>query len=487
MGKGYLSLTVAVAAIGGVLFGYDSGVINGVLAMIPFQQTFPWANPAMKGFIVSSLQLGCFLGSLGAGYFCERFGRKRSILAGAICFVIGGTLQASSHGIPQLIVSRIIAGFAVGILSMGVPLYLSEVAPASTRGALVSMQQFAITLGILISFWIDYGSLHIQGNNSWRVPFGIQVGIAGIMALGMLLLPESPRWLMTHGQESRAEANLNRLRDHRAISTGSTAAELSAINESIALERQIGSGKWSELFAHGMWRRTLIGVLIQIFQQLTGINAVMYYASSILAQAGFDTQSTALLATAGSGIVNVVFTLPGLYFIDRVGRRPLLLSGAAVMVTGMVILGVLIAIYGPDFSNSAAPYACLVMMYIFTAGFAFSWGPIGWVYPSEIYPLRIRSKAISLTTASNWLFNFAVSQLVPVLMDAIDWGLYIIFAGFGLIMFIWVFFYVPETKGKSLEEIDLMFGTKSGGFASMAPSLHPASEKSLDVSTEEKA
>ncbi|RKP13961.1 general substrate transporter, partial [Piptocephalis cylindrospora] len=464
--------------IGGVLFGYDSGVINGVLAMTPFQQTFQWKNSAMKGFIVSSLQLGCFLGSLGAGYFCEKFGRKRSVLGGASLFVIGGALQASAHGIPQLIVSRIIAGFAVGILSMGVPLYLSEVAPAKIRGTLVSMQQLAITLGILIAFWIDYGTLNISGNNSWRVPFGIQVGIAGIMAIGMIFLPESPRWLMDNNLEERAEANINRLRNERAIASGETAAEVSEIRESIAFECEVGSGKWSELFVNGMWRRTLIGVLIQIFQQLTGINAVMYYASSILAQAGFDSQSTALLATAGSGIVNVVFTFPGLYFIDRAGRRPLLLSGAAIMTVGMVILGVLIAVYGPEFSNTAAPYGCLVMMYIFTAGFAFSWGPIGWVYPSEIYPLRIRSKAIALTTASNWLFNFAVSQLVPVLMEAIDWGLYIIFAAFGLIMLIWVYFYVPETKGKTLEEIDLMFGSRAGG---RAPAPLSSTEKTNDT------
>jgi len=234
--------------------------------------------------------------------------------------------------------------------------------------------------------------------------------------------------------------------------------EIDQVQLSVAMEKEIGNGSFKELFANGMWRRLGLGVVLQMFQQLTGINALMYYAPQILAHAGFDGIKIQLLATAGTGVVNVIMTFPGIFLVDKLGRRPLLMGGAALTSTTMAVLGAMICIYGPDYVNRAAPFVCLVMMYLFICGFAPTWGPIGWIYPSEIYPLRIRAKAISITTASNWLFNFIVAQIVPYLMDSINWGLYFVFAGFSLLMGAWVFFFVPETKGKSLEEIDEVFG-----------------------------
>jgi len=455
MSSFYLILTAFVSAIGGLLFGYDIGVINGVLEMGPFKDTFNWQNATQEGFIVSSLQLGCFIGSIFSSILCDRLGRRRSILVGAVVFCVGGTAQTFASSLPPLYAGRLIAGLAIGLLSMAVPLYLSEIAPKEIRGRLVSMQQLAITVGILMSFTINYGTSHIDSNNSWRVPFAIQVIISVLMAIGMLFLPSSPRWLVLHNYVQFGERALAKL---RGGNSNTVKEEFEEIQDNIRLEREIGDGSWSELFSNGMWKRLAIGVALQMFQQLTGINAVMYYAPRILNEAGFSSKNITLLAVAGTGVVNVLMTFPGIFFVDRLGRRPLLISGALIMAATMTILGTLIATNGPDYVNASIPLVCLIMVYLFVSAFAYSWGPIGWIYPSEIYPLRIRAKATSITTSSNWLFNFIIAQIFPALLNSIQWGVLLLFAGFSVSMAAWVWLSVPETKGKSLEEIDKLFG-----------------------------
>jgi sugar porter (SP) family MFS transporter len=455
MSSFYLILTAFVSAIGGLLFGYDIGVINGVLEMGPFKDTFKWENSTQEGFIVSSLQLGCFIGSIFSSILCDRLGRRRSILVGAVVFCVGGAAQTFASTLPPLYAGRLIAGLAIGLLSMAVPLYLSEIAPKEIRGRLVSMQQLAITVGILVAFLINWGTSSIASDNSWRVPFGLQVAFSVLMAIGMLFLPSSPRWLVSHNYVQLGERALAKLRGGQS---NDVKEEFDEIQENIRLEREIGDGSWSELFSNGMWKRLAIGVALQMFQQLTGINAVMYYAPRILKASGFSATDITLLAVAGTGVVNVVMTFPGIFLVDRLGRRPLLISGALIMAAAMSALGAMIAIFGPDYVNHAVPWACLVMVYVFVSAFAYSWGPIGWIYPSEIYPLRIRAKATSITTSSNWLFNFIIAQVFPALLNSIQWGVLLLFAGFSISMAGWVWLSVPETKGKSLEEIDKLFG-----------------------------
>jgi len=374
---------------------------------------------------------------------------------GSVIFVVGGITQTLSSSLAPLYIGRLVAGIAIGILSMGVPLYLSEMSPKDLRGRLVAMQQLAITLGILIAFLINLGCSYIPGDISWRIPFGIQVLIAILMAIGMIFLPSSPRWLLTKGRAEQASQSLVKVRGGDSVDVR---AEYEEMKEHIRLEKEIGDGSWKELVVNGMWKRVVLGLALQMFQQLTGINAVMYYAPAILGKAGFRSLSAKLIGTAGTGVVNVLMTFPGIFLVDRLGRRPLLISGALLMAIWMGILGAMVGIYGPAYTNPAIPFVCLVMMYLFTASFAPTWGPIGWIYPSEIYPMRIRAKATSLTTASNWLFNFIVAETVPILMTSIGYGVYLLFAGFGLLMAAWVILTVPETKGKSLEEIDSLFG-----------------------------
>ncbi|RKP12261.1 sugar transporter [Piptocephalis cylindrospora] len=455
MSNSYLYLTVLVSAIGGLLFGYDIGVISGVLEMPRFKETFNWNSPLEKGFIVSSLHLGCLLGCIISSWMCDGLGRRWTIILGALVFCLGGAFQTLATSLPFLFSGRIISGIAIGTLSMAVPLFLAEIAPKHLRGRLVSCHQLAITIGILVSFCINFACSSIADDGSWRIPLAMQMVISALMAFGMLFLPASPRWLMSRGRVDQAATALRRI---RGSAGPEVQQELDEVQDSIRLEREIGHGTWKECFSNGMWRRTLIGITLQAFQQLTGINAVLYYAPQIVRAAGFNNLQVALLATAGTGLINMCMTLPGIYLVDRVGRRVLLVSGGIMCALWMSLLGILMAVYGPTYDVKAVPFVCLAAVYLFTASFSYSWGPTSWVYPSELYPLRIRAKAMSMTTASNWLFNFLVAQAVPGLLQSIDWGLYLIFAGFGLGMALWVYFAVPETKGKSLEEVDALFG-----------------------------
>ncbi|RKP08472.1 sugar transporter [Thamnocephalis sphaerospora] len=458
MGKGFMLLTTGVTAIGGFLFGYDVGVIGGCITMTQFLNVFPAIaeDEVLKGFVVASLTIGCLIGALATSYFADRFGRKLSCMGGAAIFTVGALLQTIASSLAVLILGRFIAGLAVGMLSAIVPLYLSEIAPKEKRGALVSAQQLTITIGIVISFFTNFGSDQLEGDLAFRLPFGIQMVFSTFMIIGMVFLPRSPRWLVAQGRVKEAMEVLVRVRD----SVSDAQQELDEIQDSIRLEREIGNGSWRELKDNGMWRRVLIGIGLQMFQQLTGINVVMYYSNDVLKSAGFTGRQLTLLSTAVTGIVNVVATLPGMYLIDRAGRRVLLLTGDLVMAASFAVLAALIGVYQPEFSVKAVPWVCLIMMCIFTAGFAYSWGPICWVYPSEIFPLRIRAKAVSLATASNWLFNALIGLLAPLLMKLLGWGFYLVLVGFLAIMGTWVFFKVPETKGKSLEDMDAIFGDK---------------------------
>lgn len=470
--KVYVYLCAALSAIGGLLFGYDIGVISGILTMKHFREEFP-TGPVKEGTIVSSLLAGCFFGALISGYFADKIGRRFSILGGSLLFIVGSVLQATATTFVQLYFGRIIAGLSIGDLSMIVPLYQSEISPKEIRGRLVSLQQWSITIGIAISFWIDYFTERIDSPAQWRIPLWIQVVPAIILAVGTLFLPFSPRWLMDHDREEEAIVVLAKLRAGGDKNAAVVQEEYLEIKDNVLFEREFAAKNYFELVKKGpenIRRRMILGIFIQIFQQLTGINAIMYYAPQIFLNAGLKENSSSLLATGINGLVNMLATIPAILWIDRWGRRPTLISGGIFMGISMLIIGLILAIDGHKYyepginknsvrlRSTSSSYAVIVFIYTFVASFAYSWGPTGWIYPAEIYPLRIRSKAMSVTTASNWLFNFLIGQIVPTMMDKITWGTYIIFGVFGIIMAISVLIFYPETKGKSLEEMDGLFG-----------------------------
>lgn len=462
----YMYLVSGFAAIGGLLFGYDIGVISGVVEDENFISLFT-LDTQKKSMVVSILVAGCFIGALFAGWLADRIGRKMSIMSSSVIFSAGALLQTFASEIYIMYIGRFIAGLSIGLLSMAVPLYQSELADPAIRGRLVSLQQWAITIGIALSFWTNYICARLLKNEiAWRLPLGLQAVPSVILFVGCFFMPYSHRWLISVGREDEAKEALARLRSNGDVYHPVVINEFLEIKAIIDAERQSDESSYSDLFTGSVLRRTLLGIFIQAFQQLTGINSVMYYAPGIFKQAGFDKQA-GLLATAINGIVNMSATIPAILYVDQWGRRKTLMAGAMIMTVGMGVVGFVIAGCGKSviedgeavikMSNEIASYSVIAFIYVFVAGFAFSWGPIAWIYPGEIFPMRVRSKATSLTTASNWAFNYLVSYFSPILMEKITWGLYIIFAAFCVTMTLAIYFFYPETRGYSLEEIDIMF------------------------------
>ena len=365
---------------------------------------------------------------------------------------------------------RFVAGLGVGSLSMAVPLYLSELAPKEIRGRLISLQQLTITIGLMVAFWVNVGTENITGDAAWRIPLGIQMAPAAVLFVGTIFLPFSPRWLINKGRNAEALSVLARLHSNGDETAPHVVSEYEEIVAQVEHERAVSVSSYLELFKGTLLRRLVLGILIQIFQQFTGINSIMYYAPVIFQQAGVPGRSASLIASGVNGVLNVLATIPAILFLDRLGRRFVLISGALIMGTAMLLCGIVMAATGRVYrdeetgqmdidmsGNIHASYFCIVMVYFFVAGFAYSWGPCGWVYPAEIYPLSIRAKGTSLTTAANWLMNFIISLFVPVMLTTITWGTYIFFGCCCMIMAICVFLFYPETKGRSLEEMDVVF------------------------------
>ncbi|KAJ1900497.1 hypothetical protein LPJ66_001429 [Kickxella alabastrina] len=468
MGKNFQAYFVgAVSALGGFLFGYDIGVMSSILEMEYWKVYFNRPSSVEVGVIVSLLTAGCFVGSLAAGWIADKFSRKRTIMASSLVFCLGAAIQCGSRNRGMLIAGRFVAGLAVGCLSMAVPVFQSEIAPAHIRGRLVSLQQWAITWGLLIAFWIDYGCHFIDSDASWRIPMGIQIVPALILFVAMFFIPYSPRWLVDHDQAEKAHQVLARLRANGDINAPEVLAELEEIKEAVRVERETAVRSYMDLLRFPIRRRIILGVAIQALQQLTGINVIMYYATSIFKQSGLTGDNASLIAQGVNGVVNMLATVPAILWIDRWGRRKTLIFGSLGCGLTYFIKAVATGAtqhktYDEDGSLNlnlpkGASYLAIVMMYLFVVSFAMSWGPIGWIYPSEIFPMHMRSKANSITTASNWLFNFVIGLVAPILIKKITWGLDLIFA---IIMFasvgiIYLFF--PETKNRSLEEMEVIF------------------------------
>ncbi|CAO3608494.1 unnamed protein product [Mucor hiemalis] len=472
MGSFLLYAVCAFAAIGGFCFGYDTGVISGVLTMEDFifkMSGNTELTSLQTGTITGLLLAGCFVGSLLAGPSAEHFSRKRTIVIASFVFIIGAAVQTGANGYAMMVVGRAIAGLGIGALSMIVPLYQSELAPKEIRGRLIALQQLMITIGIMVAFWVGAGTEKITGQASWRIPLGIQIAPAIVLGFGAMFLPYSPRWLLSKGRNAEALAVLAQLHAKGDESNPLVTAEYEEIIAQIELERAVAVGSYLELFQGKLRRRMVLGIIIQVFQQFTGINSIMYYAPRIFQQAGVNGNSASLIASGVNGVLNVLATIPAVLYIDRLGRRFVMISGALIMGSAMILCGAVMGGTGVvttlangdksiDMSgNTHASYFSIVCIYIFVAGFAYSWGPVGWVYPAEIYPLSVRAKGTSLTTAANWLMNFVISEICPIMLAKITWGTYIFFGCCCAFMATIVYFFYPETKGKSLEEMDIVF------------------------------
>ena len=435
---------IAVIVLAGALFGYDQGVISG--ALIGIEKAFDVGHVALE-IVTSWVTFGALFGSLAGGYAADLFGRKRVLLAAAALFIIGALIQAFAPNVPVLVFARLVAGFGVGVAAVAAPLYAAELAPAAQRGRFVSSYQLAITVGIFVAYFVNQA---LAGPEGWRAMLGAAAVPGVLLALAVLTAVESPRWFAKVGRRDDALQTLIALGAEKDAE-----ARLAAIAASLRAE--VKTPSWSDVFAP-RWRTPLrIGLGLAVLQQVTGINAIIYYSNSIFAAAGFATPAAQAQATTwGIGAVNVLSTFIAIAFIDRLGRRPLLIAG-------LIGMGLSLAAVGFAFWRSGAPgdvggsagVITLVALVVYIISFAFSLGPVTWTVINEIYPGEVRGRAVAVATAVNWGAAFLVSGFFLSLVKAIGQAYtFWLFAAFCVIGLIWVIIDVPETRGRSLEEIE---------------------------------
>jgi sugar porter (SP) family MFS transporter len=433
----HVAVGAGVTALGGLLFGYDTGVVSGALLFL--QKDFGGLSSFQEELVTSLLLVGAVVGALLAGRVADLLGRRLTVLITAAIFVVGVLLAAFTPTYPVLLVARVIIGLAVGSSSMVVPLYIGEVVPPKVRGGLVSLNQLAITSGILVSYLIDYG---LSGTGNWRLMFGLAAIPAVLLFTGMLFQKESPHWLIRQDRIDEARDVLKRVRNSDDIED--EIRDVQEVSRKQAGVRELLSPKIRPLL--------FVGVLLAVFQQITGINTVIYYAPTLLQGAGFG-NSAALLANVVNGAVNVGMTIVAIWLLDRVGRRPLLLSGTAGMAVGMAITAC--SFLGGEHLHGALAIVAVAGLLIYTGSFAIGLGPVFWLLIAEIYPLRIRGAAMSVATMANWGANFVVTISFLTLLTAIDGvGVFFLFGFLTLVALAYFWRKVPETKGRSLQEIE---------------------------------
>jgi SP family galactose:H+ symporter-like MFS transporter len=444
-----MAVVLAVVIVAGALFGYDQGVISGALDGI--KREFSLGSLLVE-VVTSWVTLGALLGSLAGGDLADRLGRKKAVLVAGALFAAGALLQALAPDATLLVVGRLVVGFGVGVAAVAAPLYGAELAPAAFRGRFVSAYQLAITIGIFLAYLVDGW---LAAGNSWRMMLGVSLVPGVLLMLVALLAPESPRWLVKMGRRDEALGLMVRIRPGVDATP-----RLASIEASLSEEAKQAS--WREVFDPAWRRPLLIAIGLAVFQQITGINAIIYYADEIFAAAGFATaEAQTAVTTWAIGGVNVLATFIAIAFIDRLGRRPLLLAGLVGMGISLVVVGLAFLSIGPGAAvggPSAAGIVTLVALVVFIISFAFSLGPVVWTVISEIFPGRVRGRAVAVATAVNWGSAFLVSQFFLTLIDAIGVSAtFWLFALFCLLGWIWTYRRVPETRGRSLEQIEQMW------------------------------
>jgi MFS transporter, SP family, galactose:H+ symporter len=435
----FVRLVAGMGALAGLLFGYGTGVIAGALL---FVRDHFGLSPFAQGVVVSAMLLGAAGGATVAGRVGERFGRRSSVVIAAIVFVVGALVCALAPTTAVLVIGRVVAGVGVGMASTSAPVYISEVSPQRLRGALLTMFQLAVTVGILASFLV---ALVLEPGAHWRAMFAISAIPGVILAIGMYLVPPSPRWLVERGRVEEASAVLVHLRGEGVD------VEIEMVEIRTAAAHPTGS--WHELLQPGIRLALIVGVGLAILQQITGINAVLYYAPTIFRSAGLESESSAILAGAGLGLVNVVFTVVAIRLIDRLGRRTLLLAGSVGMIVGLFALGLSFAL--PHLSSTTSATIAIAGTAFYLAAFAVSLGPIVWVLNAEIYPLSVRSLANGTASLAHWVANFlVVLTFLPLIHLIGSAAMYWIYAGITLAGIGFIAAYVPETRDRSLESIE---------------------------------
>ncbi|GAB3063515.1 sugar porter family MFS transporter [Virgibacillus ainsalahensis] len=432
-------------ALGGLLYGFDQGVISGVLLFI--ENDFPLSS-FMEGVVVSSLLLGAIFGSASAGWLSDKIGRRKAIAIIAILFIVGSLGSALAPGVTTLIIARIINGLGVGGSMAIIPVYMSELAPTHMRGKLTALYQLMLTVGILTSYFSNHLLAPME---AWRWMLAVSAlpGIA--ILIGLIFMPESPRWLLRRNEESKAKEVMQLFREPKEI------------NEEIRAIKQIEQGENKNALGvlKSKWVRPMliVAVLVGVFQQIVGINAVIYYAPTIFRSAGLE-DAASTLGTMGIGVVNVLMTVVAIMTVDKLGRKKLLNIGGIGMSVSLIILSSILFTAG---LNDSTAWLTVVMLAIYVMSFAVSWGAVAWVLIPELFPLKARGAGTGVAIMGMSAANLVVTLVFPMLLDVIGiaW-MFVIFAVIGLTSIGFVSLFVPETKGRSLEEIenDLRDGKK---------------------------
>ncbi|KAK9372539.1 general substrate transporter [Lipomyces chichibuensis] len=485
-------IVASFACFGGILYGYDTGSISGIIAMDHFKHVFathqddggnPFLTSSQKSLIVSILSAGTSIGSFSMSFVGEIFGRRINLIIGCAVFAIGVALQAAASAIPLFAVGRFFAGLGLGFISAVVPLYQSEAAPKWIRGSIVSGYQWAITIGLLIASIVNNSTQNRTNTSAYRIPICIQFAWGLILAVGMAILPESPRYFVKKGKLDEARKSLGRLSalppDHEYVSE-----QLLEIRANYEYELSCGSTGFIHCFTNEGRQiyRLVVVTTVQALQQLSGINFIFYYGTDFFQKSGITDPFTINLIT---NIVNVVMTPPGMYAVERIGRRKLLLVGAI----GMCAAEYIVAIVGVSVNSVVSNKVLIAFVCMYIAFFASTWGPVAWVVTGETFSLRTRSKSVALCTMSNWIWNFGIGFATPYMVDSgpgnanLGPKVFFIWGTFCLAAVVFVFLFVFETKGLSLEEVDELYEKVSS--ARQSSSFVPTHALSEDIKNAE--
>ncbi|RMJ05048.1 hypothetical protein CDV36_014278 [Fusarium kuroshium] len=475
----YVFGAALLASFGGFSFGYDQGVVSITLTMPQFQQTFPEIAPGHSrygfntGFMTGMLEFGAFTGCLFFPILADRYSRKLGLAAATAFFCVGAIIQTAANNYGTLVAGRTIGGVGVGTLAMGAPLYISEIAPPNLRGSLLVLEAISIVIGAIIAYWITYGSRDISGDWAFRLPFLLQMAPALAVGIGIQFFPFSPRWLAMRHRNQDALDSLAKLRrlpvtDARVQQEWKGIIREVEIQE-LLLEREHGAAtnpvllefqQWGDLFKPKYIRRTTVALAIPFFQQFSGINAFVYYAPIFFAALGQDYEMSLIL----SGMVNIcqfVAGIPTFLFLDKVGRRKLAIFGGIAMgIPHMIMAGVVNKYNNKWADHPGMGWFGVALIYIYVLAYASSYGPLAWTLPAEVFPSSKRAKGVGAATAMVWLANFIIGVVVPEMQLKLGWGTYLFFGCFCFGASVFSFFLVPETAGKSLEQIAGAFGDR---------------------------
>ncbi|KIL00300.1 hypothetical protein PAXRUDRAFT_130244 [Paxillus rubicundulus Ve08.2h10] len=474
VGRPLLYMSSALASLGDAMFGYGQGIIAAVqvqpsfihrmfgktVTMAQIQAGSTGVDPWEQAITVSCLNITAFFASFLAAYICDVMGRRMSVRLGAIMYFIAALIQIFAPNLGALIAGRSIQGIGVGILSMTVPILQCEIAPGHARGLFVCIEYICLNLGYAVSAWVGYGFFFAMPSEiSWRGPYVVQAALAAVLVAWTFVLPETPRWLVANGFQQEGLSTLADLHGGGDTTHPNIVATYAEIVAAVEFERKMGQASWRQVLCQ-YTSRSIVGITCQMFAQLNGINAILYFLPSNLTRAGFST-SRSLLYAGACALIYCSGTIPAMFLIDKWGRRTILLIGSVALAASLSIVG------GLQYHADSLPEGLAriptadglffgVCLYLFF--FGATWGPGPWLLGAEIFPLRARAKGMSLSTGTNWLFNFVIAFITPPLFDVMKAGYYFLLVGFCLVSFLVVWFAYPETAHKTLEELGEVFG-----------------------------